>query len=75
MKKVIGVQVDAAVEWHVPSVGAGDYDTLCGMDASDPTIGHHGVVVPPVKKNVTCASCRQIWRGVVALRLRARDFA
>lgn len=73
MSKAIGVETDDGTEWHAPGV-VSDYDTLCGTDAGDPTIGHHGLVTAKRGQKITCDQCRNVWKGVMALRLRARDF-
>lgn len=73
--KVIGVEVDGALEWHVPSVGGGDYATLCGLDGNDPAIGQTGTVEAPRGTKINCHECRTVWQGLRALKLRATDFA
>lgn len=73
MSKAVGVMIDGEVSWHAPASGAGDYDTLCGIDANDPEIGHAGTVEPKRGRKIECASCRGIWEA--ARPLRATDFA
>lgn len=75
MTKVIGVRMDFDdIEWHAPGV-VSDYDTLCGVDANDPSIGHYGTVPAPRGQRITCTECRQIFERFSALHLRAADFA
>jgi hypothetical protein len=75
MSKAVGVLIDGVVEWHAPGVAGPDYDTLCGIDANDPTIGHHGLVPAKRGQKITCMNCKMIWEGVVALNLRMASFA
>ena len=76
--KVVGVLVEGEItEWHVVGGNAGgpDYDTLCGLDANDPTLGLMGTVEPKRGQKVTCAQCFIQWRSVITLRMRMSDFA
>jgi hypothetical protein len=73
MNKVVGIATDDGTEWHVRSV-IGDYDTLCGLDANDPAIGHAGLVTAKRGQKVTCEQCKGLWEGLTALRLRASNF-
>jgi hypothetical protein len=73
-KKIIGVDIDGSTEWHAIGIGSNDYDTMCGVDAHDPDIGHFGTVVAKRGQKITCIQCRAMWSGFVALRLRASDF-
>ena len=75
MSKAIGVIVDGNVEWHAHHHGVGDYNTLCGIDADDPNIGHEGTVEAKRGQKITCQTCREIWRGTVALNLRESSFS
>lgn len=86
MSKVIGVRMsepqrwsdepegDVEVEWHARGHGVTDHDTLCGIDANDPGSGHFGCVEAKRGQKVTCRTCKRIWEGVAALKLRANDF-
>lgn len=74
MSKAVGVLIDGEVTWHAPHAGGNDYDTLCLIDANDPSIGHEGMVEPRRGQKITCMECKTIWKGVVALRLRESDF-
>ena len=40
----IGVKIDGEVSWHAERDDGIDYDTLCGIDSNDPSIGHQGNV-------------------------------
>lgn len=73
MTKAIGVDQDGEVVWHAHGV-SNDYDTLCGMDANDPHIGHHGLVDAKRGQRITCVVCHTIWSNTVALKLRQSDF-
>lgn len=75
MSKVIGVNVDGVAEWHIPGVGVSDYDTLCCLDANDPSVGHAGLVQPTKGQKITCEFCKMIWEGVIDLKLKKSDFA
>jgi hypothetical protein len=75
MSKAVGVTIDDKVEWHAPGVGGSDHDTLCGIDANDPAIGHTGVVSATRGQKIDCEQCRAIWQDVMALKLRRRDFS
>jgi hypothetical protein len=74
MTKLVGVMLDGVRTIHAPSHGYGVYDTLCGIDADDPTIGHEGQFDPHPNEFITCAACYSIWRGVIAMGLREKDF-
>lgn len=74
MKNIIGVIVDGETEWHARGVGPSDYDTLCGTDANDPTLGHQGTLQPRRGQKITCWQCHTIWRGVRELNLRQSSF-
>ncbi len=73
--KVVGVECDGTVEWHVPCVGGPDYATLCGLDGNDPSIGQTGVVEAPRGTRINCGACHGIWQGLRELKLRDVDFA
>jgi len=75
MKKVVGTNIDGRVEWHARPISSNDYHTMCGVDAYDPDIGHHGTVEPPKGQKITCLQCRAMWEGFRALGLRDSDFA
>lgn len=51
-----------------------NYDTLCAIDALDPTTGTFGLVTATPRQKITCRQCWQIWRGVVGLGLREHHF-
>ena len=75
MTKIIGVQIDGVVEWHIPGCGGGDYVTLCGLDGNDPKIGQECVMAPPAGTKINCSVCRTIWENLAALRIRRSDFS
>ncbi len=72
--KVVGVEVDGVVEWHIPGVGGADYATLCGLDGDDPAIGQTGIVQAPRGTKIDCQECKSIWYGLRALRLQPSNF-
>lgn len=74
MSKAVGVLVDGVVEWHAPRVAGPDYDTLCGIDAHDPEVGHQGLVPTKRGQKINCPECKRVWEGVLALRLRKSSF-
>lgn len=74
-QKVVGVNVDGHIEWHARGIGSNDYDTMCGVDANDPDIGHFGTVQPHRGAKITCSQCRSMFEGFKSLRLRSSDFA
>ncbi len=67
-------EANATTEWHAPPAGNQDYVTLCGIDGDDPEMGQYGTVEPTAGQKITCAQCKDIWLGVIALKLRASDF-
>ncbi len=74
MTKAVGVILDGVDTWHAHGVHS-DYNTLCGIDADDPTIGHDGLTEHiPRGQKITCEQCWSIWRNMRALRLRESDF-
>ena len=74
MSNVIGVTIDGETEWHVVSIGATDHNTMCGIDADDPNIGHTGTVEPKRGQKINCQTCKTMWLGMRSLRLRAANF-
>lgn len=73
--KIIGVNIDGDVEWHVIAVeGNADYDTLCGVDAHDPNIGHYGTTYAKRGQKITCEQCKGLWFGIQSLRLKKSNF-
>lgn len=75
MKKVVGVEVDGVLTWHAVGVGPTDHDTLCGIDANDPAIGHTGSVEARRGQKIDCRQCKFIWKNLRELNLRKSDFA
>jgi hypothetical protein len=74
MSKAIGVIVEGGeVEWHAAGV-VQDYDTLCGVDANDPSEGMHGTVEAPRGQKITCTECASIFVRTQALGLRRASF-
>lgn len=68
---IVAVKIEGEIQVH--SRGAiGDYDTLCGIDADDPAIGHQGIAELPKEAKITCGACYQIF--CAAWKLRETDF-
>lgn len=74
MSKAVGVLIDGVVGWHARGV-FDDYDTLCGIDSNDPSIGHQGLVEPNRGQKIECMTCKNIWTKTISLKLRGPDFA
>lgn len=72
--KVIGVELDGTVEWHIPGISGADYVTLCGLDGNDVGAGQTGTVEAPRGTKINCQQCRTIWQGLRDLKLREADF-
>lgn len=72
MSKVIGVNIESEITWHV--VGDGIYDTLCGIDANDSRVGHMGTVIADHGTKVNCKQCKSIFVRMRELRLKITDF-
>ena len=74
MSKAIGVMVDGGViEWHAHGV-VQNYDTLCGIDANDPSEGMHGTVSAPRGQKINCGECASIYKRFQELGLRRASF-
>jgi hypothetical protein len=67
----VAVKMDDGITVHC-QCGYGDYDTLCGIDANDPKIGHLGRVPVAINTKIDCAACKAIWKS--ASRYRQSDF-
>lgn len=50
----------------------GDYDTLCGVDFNDPSIGHMGAEPAKHGEKISCRSCWNIF--ITARRYSKSDF-
>lgn len=73
MTELVGVMIDGELTVHAPGVSS-DYDTLCGIDADDPKIGHEGRVPVHPTKFITCQMCYVVWKRTLELGLREKDF-
>lgn len=73
MSRAVGVICDGETLWHAPGV-AGDYDTLCGLDANDPSMGVTPGPSPQRGQKMDCPTCRSIWQNMRDLRLRESEF-
>jgi hypothetical protein len=67
----VAVKTDEGISVHCMA-GHGDWDTLCGIDANDPTIGHLGTVPVACNTKIDCVACRNIW--VMARNYTPSDF-
>ena len=65
------VVVDGKRDVHATSQ-TGAYQTLCGLDGDDPTVGQTKSRVLPGEK-ITCPDCKAMW--LEAKRYRRGDFA
>lgn len=74
MKKIIGVNIDGVTVWHAKNIGPTDHDTMCGIDADDPILGHLGSVLPPQGTKIDCSKCKFIFIGFRRLGLRKSNF-
>ena len=71
---IVGVLTDNEMMFHLPASGVSNYDSLCGIDADDPAIGHNGFVNVPKGQKVNCASCKGIYLLIRDLKVRVTDF-
>lgn len=74
MSKIIGVDIDGRIEWHAAGIGSAGYDTMCGVDAFDPNIGHQGTVPAVRGVKINCLQCKSMFDGFRSLGLRKSDF-
>jgi len=74
MSRVIGVSIDGVTEWHAVNIGPTDHNTLCGIDADDPTIGHNGTVLPPHGTKINCTLCKTIYLRFIQAGFKKTDF-
>lgn len=74
MSKIVGVMIGGKPTWHAAPAGSGNFDTLCRIDADDPTLGHEGLIEAKRGQKINCDDCRAIWSKVVSLRLRSSSF-
>jgi hypothetical protein len=70
MKTKIQINVDGISEIHIAYTREG-YDTLCGVDGGDESIGHFIEDESP-KGKVSCAACERI--ATEGRRWKASDF-
>ena len=69
----IAIVIDGEITIHACGEGVGgDFDTLCGIDANDPTIGHTGTAPMPKGGKIDCKSCHNVW--LAAKCVRKTDF-
>jgi hypothetical protein len=57
MSKYIAIKIDDTITVHAAGDAGGGYDSLCGIDANDPAIGHSEVDVPRGAK-IDCDICK-----------------
>lgn len=69
MANKIAIDIAGTIEVHASPYGAGDYDTLCGVDGSDPELGHNGLVPVPRGAKIDCDTCKRIWQHTKLFRV------
>lgn len=70
MKRVATV-IDGRREVHMVG-GVSDYDTACGLDMNDPTLGQLPENISETTDKIDCQGCIMIWQG--ALLYKRSDF-
>jgi hypothetical protein len=48
--------------------GVSDYDTSCGIDMNDSTLGHYPENATVTKDKITCPACINIWLNAKGYR-------
>ena len=74
MSKAVSVIIYGEIDWHIPAIGGQDYVTACGLDGDDDASGQEMGPAPKRGQKITCGTCRGIFFGIRALKLRAFDF-
>ena len=68
MKEFVAITVDNKTEVHAGEMGVGGgYDSLCGIDANDPSLGHYLADLPPNPK-INCPDCISIIKAAKAFK-------
>lgn len=69
MGNIIGVVMEGEETlFHIEGNPITDHDTLCGIDADDPEIGHLGTIQAPKNQKANCWQCRDIFEFVQPLK-------
>lgn len=71
--RIVALKIDGEIQIHAAGDGFGDYDSLCGIDADDPKVGHEGYAELPKKAKIDCAACYSHFLS--AKTLRKSDFS
>ncbi len=56
MSKYIAIKINGKTTVHASGDSGGGYDTLCGIDGDDPTLGHYYVPLT-AKAKIDCRIC------------------
>lgn len=72
-KGMVAIVVEGEIEIHALGGGAGDYSTLCGVDANDEILDHTGYAEVPKGAKIRCKQCIQIWKEARAVPKSAFD--
>ena len=70
MPRFVAILIDGNLTVHGQPAD-GNFDTLCGLDAEDGSVGHSPRPWSPGMK-INCHDCRAIW--LAAQQIHARDF-
>ena len=68
--KRVSTIIDGKKEVHMVG-GASDYDTACGIDMNDETLGHFPHNIAESVDRIDCAACVRIWRDARGYRPNA----
>ena len=71
---ICALNIDGNIEIHIAGDSGGGYDTICGIDACDDSVGHYGYVELPPKAKITCMSCYNLWKQIKEAKLKNSDF-
>jgi len=71
MSKRVATLIDGERQVHMVG-GVSDYDTSCGIDMNDPTLGQFPENLSETKDKIDCSACLRIWQSAKAYR--ASDF-
>lgn len=71
MSGYVAIEIEGVAQTHASGHPTGNYDTLCGLEANDPGIGHKlvGVIIG---SRIDCDHCIALIRA--AKEYRERDF-
>jgi len=63
----VAVKTERGISVHCRA-GYGDYDTLCGIDSNEPSIGHFGTVPVAINTKIDCPTCKAMFRTAQSYR-------